>query len=90
MFHPPSYLSGLKVFPATLKILPTGADVAGIDRYSVASLLGDGNLKEFPSQNIRGFSDISQHGSSIYSSASICPVLPETCLSLYGVECMKL
>lgn len=43
---PNLHLSGIKVFPATLKILSTGADVAGIDRHSIASLLIDGFFRE--------------------------------------------
>ena len=79
---PNLHLSGLKIFPATLNILSTGADVAGVARYWQANLLTQGNLLTFSCQYNKGFSDISTHGSSKYSSTSACTVL----LFLEGVD----
>jgi hypothetical protein len=41
------HLSGLKIFPAILNNLSTGADVAGVAMYFLAALVNNGNLAEF-------------------------------------------
>jgi hypothetical protein len=57
------HLSGLNTLPAILNSLSTGADVAGIARCFLAKFDRRGNLLLLICQYMRGFSDISVHGS---------------------------
>ena len=61
------HLSGLKVVQATLNSLSTGADGAIMCKYFCAKYANCGSLLLLLSQNTRGFSSLSIHGSGIYS-----------------------